>query len=81
MRNPIAEPGIMGISSAASLFQLLAAIILPGIFVGKIVFSIIGGLGAFALLLLFQKDDALPANYYWGSAKCSFYGDARCFYQ
>lgn len=55
LRNPIAEPGIMGISSAASLFQLLAAIILPGIFVGKIVFSIIGGLGAFALLLLFQK--------------------------
>lgn len=55
LRNPIAEPGIMGISSAASLFQMLAGIILPGIFFGKIIFAIIGGLVAFALLLLFQQ--------------------------
>lgn len=44
LRNPIAEPGIMGISSAASLCQLLAVIILPEIFFGKIIFAIIGGL-------------------------------------
>lgn len=55
LRNPIAEPGIMGISSAASLCQLLAVIILPEIFFGKIIFAIIGGLLAFGLLLLFQK--------------------------
>lgn len=55
LRNPIAEPGIMGISSAASLCQLLAVIILPEIFFGKIIFAIIGGLLTFGLLLLFQK--------------------------
>lgn len=55
LRNPIADPGIMGVNSAACLFQSLAMLILPGIFFTKIIFAIIGGLGAFFLLLFFQK--------------------------
>lgn len=81
LRNPIAEPGIMGISSAASLCQLLAVIILPEIFFGKIIFAIIGGLLAFGLLLLFQKkDDALSVNYHRSGIECGVHGDAGSFH-
>lgn len=55
LRNPIADPGIMGISSAANLFQIVGTILLPSLFFGKILFAIIGGLVAFILLLQFQK--------------------------
>lgn len=55
LRNPIADPGIMGVNSAACLFQSLAMLILPGIFFTKIIFAIVGGLVAFSLLLFFQK--------------------------
>lgn len=55
LHNPIADPGIMGISSAASLFQTIGVILLPSFFLGKIIFALAGGFVAFALLLQFQK--------------------------
>lgn len=55
LRNPIADPSIMGVSSAASLFQMLSVFVLPGIFFARILFAILGGLLAFLLVLLFQK--------------------------
>ncbi|MBU3828600.1 MAG: iron ABC transporter permease [Candidatus Lactobacillus pullistercoris] len=55
LRNPIAEPGIMGVSSAASLLSIVAGLVLPGLFFGKVVFALIGGLISFTLILLFQK--------------------------
>lgn len=55
LHNPIADPGIMGINSAAFLCQTMFAIMLPDIFIGKYVAAIIGGLIAFGILLLFQK--------------------------
>ncbi|RVU72065.1 MULTISPECIES: iron ABC transporter permease [Lactobacillus] len=54
LRNPIASPGIMGISSASSLFQTLALFCLPAFFAGRLIFAVIGGLVAFLLLLKFQ---------------------------
>lgn len=55
LHNPIADPGIMGINAAAYLCQVLWIVILPGAFFGKYIAAIIGGLIAFAILLLFQK--------------------------
>lgn len=55
LRNPIASPGIMGISSAANLFQTLALFCLPALFVGKFILAIVGGLIALLFLFEFQK--------------------------
>ena len=55
LRNPIADPGIMGVSSAAGLFQTGAMLLLPGMFLAKISFAILGGFVAFLLLIQFQK--------------------------
>ena len=55
LRNPIADPGIMGVSSAAGLFQTFAMFLLPGFFFGKIAFAVVGGMVAFIFLINFQK--------------------------
>lgn len=54
-RNPIADPGIMGVSSAAGLFQTLFGILFPAFFIGKTLAAVLGALVAFVLLIQFQK--------------------------
>lgn len=54
-RNPIAEPGLMGVSAAAGLFQTLFALVFPTFFIGKSLFATFGAIVAFLILIQFQK--------------------------
>ncbi|WP_137596976.1 FecCD family ABC transporter permease [Paucilactobacillus kaifaensis] len=54
LRNPIADPSILGISAGADLFMLLGGILLPSLFLTKLIFALIGGLLAFTALIVFQ---------------------------
>ena len=54
LRNPIADPGIMGISSGASLFALLGGLLVPGSFLARVGWAFLGGLVAFEVLVRFQ---------------------------
>lgn len=55
LRNPIADPGFMGVSAGASLFEIVFALIFPSLFLGKIFFAILGGCFTFLLLVQFQS--------------------------
>jgi len=50
MQNPLTDPGIIGISSAASLTATIVALIFPSLFYFIPAFSIIGGLLAYMLI-------------------------------
>lgn len=49
-RNRLADPTILGVTSAGELFMLLGSIMLPAFAFDKLIFAFIGGLIAFALL-------------------------------
>lgn len=51
MRNPLAEPGIIGISSGAGFFTMMMLVLFPTLFFYTPLFAFIGG--AFAFLLVF----------------------------
>lgn len=50
LRNPLADPGILGISSGAAFASVVAAVLFPGLYFLTPVCSVIGGLAAFALV-------------------------------
>ncbi|AQW20634.1 iron ABC transporter permease [Lentilactobacillus curieae] len=52
-RNQLADPSILGISSAGDLFVLLGSMILPSMLISKWIFAFIGGV--LALLVLVNK--------------------------
>lgn len=87
LRNPIAEPGIMGVSSAANLFQILAGLIFPGIFWGRLFFALVGGFICFSLLLIFQKKQTpyqliiigVALNAIFSGISSAFFGDHTTF--
>lgn len=54
LRNPIADPGFMGISAGASLFQFIGALILPSFLTGQFLMAFIGGFLALFILIHFQ---------------------------
>ncbi|BAP86256.1 iron ABC transporter permease protein [Paucilactobacillus hokkaidonensis JCM 18461] len=54
LRNPIADPSILGISAGADLLMLLGGILFPAFFFTKLIFALIGGLIAFGILIIFQ---------------------------
>ena len=54
LRNPIADPGIMGVSAGAALFAFVGALLLPSFFFGKVVFAFVGGALALGVLIFFQ---------------------------
>lgn len=56
LRNPIAEPALLGISSAANLFALIGGLLLPALFSAKIIAAILGGCLAFLTLASLQKN-------------------------
>jgi len=43
MRNPLAEAGILGISSGASFFTFFGILFLPGLYISETLFSFVGG--------------------------------------
>ena len=50
MQNPLTDPGIIGISSAASLSASLVMILFPGLYAFSPLFSVVGGLLAYLLI-------------------------------
>lgn len=50
LKNPLADPGIIGISGGASLAAALIAGIFPSLYFSIPLFAFVGGLGAFALI-------------------------------
>ncbi len=50
MRNPLADPGIIGINAGANLCALLLVTFLPGLYLYKPLFACLGGLIAFAIV-------------------------------
>ncbi|RVU54421.1 FecCD family ABC transporter permease [Anaerosphaera multitolerans] len=59
MKNPLIDPGIIGISSAASLASLIIALIFPNIFFLTPLFSVVGGLLAYFLIYSLAWDDGV----------------------
>lgn len=55
LRNPIADPSILGVSAGADLLMLLGGILLPAFFGTKLIFALIGGVIAFVGLIIFQS--------------------------
>lgn len=56
MKNPLTDPGIVGISSAASLAAVLIAAFFPTMYFSIPIFSILGGLGAYLLIYALAWD-------------------------
>src|SRR5690625_608990 len=54
MRNPLAEPGIIGVSSGAGFFTLLVLTFFPTLFFYTPLFAFIGGAIAFVLVYTFS---------------------------
>lgn len=50
MRNPLADPGVLGISSGSAFFAVLAAALLPALSFLAPVFSFLGGMLAFVIV-------------------------------
>lgn len=50
MKNPLADPGIIGISSGASLFAVIITAFAPSLYFFTPIFSFLGGMLAFALV-------------------------------
>lgn len=50
LRNPLADPGIIGISGGASLVALLVSGLFPTLYFSLPLFAFLGGLGAFVLI-------------------------------
>ena len=56
MKNPLADPGIVGISSGASLASILVMVLFPGIVKYKLMVAFFGGVGAAFLVYLIGED-------------------------
>jgi iron complex transport system permease protein len=52
MRNPLADPGIIGVTSGAALFSVLVSAFFPSLAVFTPIFSFLGGITAFAIVYM-----------------------------
>ena len=59
MKNPLADPGILGISSGASLASVLITMFFPAMFFSIPVFAFLGGIAACALVYVLSWKDGL----------------------
>lgn len=59
LRNPLAEPGIIGVSAGAGFFGMLMIAIFPTLFFYTPLFSFIGGAIAFLLVYMFSWKSGL----------------------
>src|SRR5690625_3269410 len=59
MRNPLAEPGIIGVSSGAGFFTMIMLTFFPTLFFYTPLFAFIGGALAFLLVYLFSWKSGL----------------------
>ncbi len=59
MKNPLADPGIIGISFGASLMAVLIVAFSPSLFFFTSLFAFIGGMAAFLLVYSLSWKDGL----------------------
>jgi iron complex transport system permease protein len=52
MRNPLADPGIIGVTSGAALFSVLVSAFFPSLAVFTPIFSFLGGITAFTVVYM-----------------------------
>ena len=52
MKNPLSDPGIIGISSGANFVMLVISVCFPGLYFSSKLFAFIGGVLAFALVYM-----------------------------
>lgn len=52
LKNPLADPGIIGISAGAGFFSILVTAMLPGLYLLSPIFACLGGILAFFLVYL-----------------------------
>ena len=63
LKNPLADPGIIGISGGAGFFAAMAGLLFPGLFVLTSLFSFVGGLLAFLIVYVIAfKEGLKPTN-------------------
>ena len=56
MKNPLTDPGIIGISSAASLMSIIIAAFFPALYFSIPLFAVAGGMGAYFLIYFLAWD-------------------------
>ena len=59
MKNPLADPGIIGVSSGASLVAVLVVVFFPAMYFFVPMFAFIGGIVAFGLVYALSYKDGL----------------------
>lgn len=52
MRNPLADPGIIGVTAGASVTSSIVIMLFPALSIASAIFSFVGGMGAFALVYI-----------------------------
>src|SRR5690625_3368046 len=57
MRNPLAEPGIIGVSSGAAFVTILVVTFFPALFFYSPLFAFLGGALAFLLVYMFSRSE------------------------
>ena len=66
MKNPLADPGIIGISSGASLTAVLITAFVPALYYFTPLFAFLGGMLAFILVYsLSWKGGLSPVLLFW----------------
>ncbi|MDO4260868.1 MAG: iron ABC transporter permease [Eubacteriales bacterium] len=61
LKNPLADPGIIGVCSGAQLATVLVAALLPGLYGAAPLFSFLGGLLAFWMVYLFSRKNGFSS--------------------
>lgn len=59
LKNPLADPGIIGVSSGAGFFAIIATVIFPQIYFFAPALAILGGLFAFIMVYTLANKDGL----------------------
>ncbi|MCR5667309.1 MAG: iron ABC transporter permease [Eubacterium sp.] len=59
LKNPLADPGIIGISGGASCFSIMIVCFAPGLYVFSPLFACLGGMVAFALVYTLSWKEGL----------------------
>lgn len=62
LKNPLADPGIIGISSGANLVSLLVGIIFPNLYYAKPILAFLGGVGIFLMIYMLSWKSGLKTT-------------------
>ena len=62
LRNPLADPYVLGISGGAALGSILALMFLPGLFLGQPLFGFLGALVSMSVVYRLGREQSDPAH-------------------